>query len=52
MNACMIDVTDCVPSPLRGAAAEFDIDDLAAAAGTINYEILSRLSPEMERRYV
>jgi len=52
MNACMIDVTECAPAPLRSAIVEFEIDDLAVAAGTINYEILSRLSPEMERRYV
>jgi alanine racemase len=52
MNACMIDITDCAPQPLRGDVAEFDIEELAAAAGTINYEILSRLSPELERRYV
>jgi alanine racemase len=51
MNACMIDITDCKPLPLRGDIAEFDIDELAAAAGTINYEILARLSPELERRY-
>ena len=51
MNACMIDITDCKPPPLRGDVAEFDIDELAAAAGTINYEILARLSPELERRY-
>jgi alanine racemase len=51
MNACMIDVTDCTPAPERGAVAEFDIEELALAAGTINYEILSRLSPELERRY-
>jgi alanine racemase len=51
MNACMIDITDCAPLPLRGDVAEFDIDELAAAAGTINYEILARLSPELERRF-
>jgi len=51
MNACMIDVTDCTPRPVRGNVAEFGIDELAAAAGTINYEILSRLSPELDRRY-
>jgi alanine racemase len=51
MNACMIDITDCAPLPLRCDVAEFDIDELAAAAGTINYEILARLSPELERRY-
>jgi alanine racemase len=51
MNACMIDITDCAPLPLRGDVAEVDIDELAAAAATINYEILSRLSPELERRF-
>lgn len=52
MNACMIDITDCAPLPLRGDVAEFEIDELAAAAGTINYEILARLSPELERRFL
>ncbi|HEY5096371.1 MAG TPA: alanine racemase [Candidatus Eremiobacteraceae bacterium] len=51
MNACMIDVTECKPQPVRGDVAEFDIDELAKAADTINYEVLARLSPELERRY-
>ena len=51
MNACMIDVTDCTPAPVRGDTAELDLEDLATSAGTINYEILARLSPELDRRY-
>ncbi len=51
MNACMVDVTDVAPSVRRGDAAEFDVEEIAAAAGTISYEILVRLSPELERRY-
>jgi len=51
MNACMADVSGIVPAPQRGDRVELDVDELAAAAGTINYEILARLSPALERRY-
>ena len=51
MNACMIDVTDIAHPVGRGDAIEFDVEEIAAAAGTIQYEILVRLPPEMERRY-
>jgi alanine racemase len=47
----MIDITDSSPRPVRGDVAEFEIDALAAASDTINYEVLARLSPELERRY-
>jgi alanine racemase len=51
MNACMIDVTDLRTRPIRGDIAEIDIEDAARAAGTIDYEILARLPPSLERRY-
>jgi alanine racemase len=50
MNACMLDVTDVRPHPVRGDIAEIDIEHAALATGTINYEILARLSPALERR--
>ncbi|MEM6491908.1 MAG: alanine racemase C-terminal domain-containing protein [Pseudomonadota bacterium] len=31
---------------------DFTIDDMARAAGTIAYEVLTRLSTRMRRRYV
>ncbi|HLJ84724.1 MAG TPA: alanine racemase [Candidatus Eremiobacteraceae bacterium] len=51
MNACMVDITDLEPPVRRGDAAELDVEEIAAAAGTIAYEILARLPSEMERRY-
>jgi alanine racemase len=51
MNACMLDVTELQPRPLVGDRVEFDVEDLARAAGTINYEILARLPAHLERRY-
>ncbi|HXM18161.1 MAG TPA: alanine racemase [Candidatus Tumulicola sp.] len=51
MNACMLDVSDVRSSPARQTVAELDIEDLARAAGTINYEILARLPGHLERRY-
>jgi alanine racemase len=52
MNACMLDVTDVRPMPARGQAVELDVEELARAAGTINYEILARLPAHLERRYL
>jgi len=51
MNACMIDVTDVRPAVTRHAVAEIDVDAAAAAAQTIDYEILARLPASLERRY-
>lgn len=51
MNACMIDVTDVRPRPQPRDAIDLDIDDVARAAGTIDYEILARLPAHVERRY-
>jgi alanine racemase len=50
MNACMVDVTD-VPHAARGDVAEIDVADVAAATGTIEYEILARLPQSVERRF-
>ncbi|UCB47441.1 MAG: alanine racemase [Spirochaetota bacterium] len=60
MNHCMIDVTD-----VQGAGLEDEVvllgqsgsetvsaEDLAEWAGTINYEIVSRISPYLDRRVV
>jgi len=51
MNACMLDVTDLPTSVAVGERVEFDIEDVARAAGTINYEALVRLPAHLERRY-
>lgn len=51
MNACMVDVTGLSPTPAPGDAVEIDIEDLAEAAGTINYEILARLGAHLPRKY-
>ncbi len=57
MDLIMVDVTD-VPEPFaqRGALVEIigehvTLDDLAAAAGTIGYEILTSLGARYERVY-
>jgi len=51
MNACMVDVTDMPSRPAFADVVEIDVEDAAAAAGTINYEILARFGPDVERRY-
>jgi len=51
MNACMVDVTDAVPAVVRGDVAQIDVDEVARAAGTIDYEILARLPTSLDRRY-
>jgi alanine racemase len=51
MNACMLDVTD-LPAPVAvGERVRLDVEELARAAGTINYEILVGLPAHLERRY-
>jgi len=57
MDLIMVDVTD-VPEPFaqRGALVEIigehvSLDDLAAAGGTIGYEILTSLGSRYERVY-
>jgi alanine racemase len=51
MNVCALDVTDIEPAPKLGDPVEIEIEPLAKAAGTINYEILARLPVHLERRY-
>jgi alanine racemase len=57
MDITAIDVTDCgAAGPARGDMAEVlgpnqSVDDLAAAAGTIGYEILTRLGLRHARVY-
>ena len=55
MDLITIDVTDC-PSAQPGAMVELlgpsqTVDDLATAAGTIGYEILTSLGSRYGRRY-
>lgn len=58
MDLIAIDVTDAPEGDARrGAFAQvlgeaFGVDDLAAAAGTIGYEVLTSLGGRYERRYV
>jgi alanine racemase len=60
MNHCMIDVTDLRKVALedevvllgRSGSEEVSAEDLAGWAGTINYEIVTRISPLLERRVV
>jgi alanine racemase len=56
MDLIALDVTDC-EAALPGAFMELigpnvALDDAAHAAGTIAYEILTRLSPRLPRRYL
>lgn len=56
MDLIVVDVTDA-PMVERGdtvelLGAEIGIDDLAARAGTIGYEIMTRLAPRSHRRVV
>ncbi len=51
MNASMLDVTNISPEVVRGDVAEIDVDDVARASGSINYEVLARLPGSLERRY-
>ena len=51
MNACMLDITELEAPVLVGESATLDVEAVARAAGTINYEILARLPQHLERRY-
>lgn len=60
MNIMMVDVTD-VPGVevgdevvLIGSSGEefLPVEELAANAGTINYELLARIAPQIERRVI
>jgi alanine racemase len=60
MNLTMVDVTDIPQASLedevvllgRSADERISAETMASWAGTINYEILSRISPLLERRIV
>ncbi len=60
MNLTMVDVTDIPQAALedevvllgRSAEERISAETMASWAGTINYEILSRISPLLERRVV
>lgn len=53
MDLLTVDVThlDAIPATLGLLGAHQGIDDLAEAAGTIGYEILTALGPRYRRRY-
>jgi alanine racemase len=60
MNMCVVDVTD-IPKVATGdevvligrqGTEAVSVDEFAAKAGTINYEIVARLNPLIERRLV
>lgn len=56
MDLIVIDVTDAPPvergDSVELLGAEITIDDLASRAGTIGYEVLTRLGPRSHRRLV
>ena len=60
MNICMVDVTDLPEVGVgdevilvgRQHGAEVTVEELAELCGTINYEFLARLSPEIPRTVV
>jgi alanine racemase len=57
MDSIVIDATGCAEPPREGDFVEVigpsqTVDDVAAAAGTIGYEILTRLGHRFHRRYL
>ncbi len=57
MDLCIVDITDAQTRLERGATVELlgahvGVDDLAAAAGTIGYTVLTGLGARYRRRYV
>jgi alanine racemase len=54
MDAITVDIShlETVPRSLDILGPHQGIDDLATTAGTISYEILTRLSSRLNRRYV
>jgi alanine racemase len=54
MDALTVDIShlESVPRTLDLLGPHQTIDDLAQAAGTIGYEMLTRLSPRLHRRYI
>jgi len=57
MDSIVLDLTDCAVQPREGELVDLicgdqSVDDVAEAAGTIGYEILTRLGRRFHRRYV
>jgi alanine racemase len=56
MDLIVLDVTDAPPvergDSVELLGTEISIDDLAARAGTIGYEVLTHLGPRSHRRYI
>lgn len=57
MDSLVVDATDCANPPLEGDMVELigpeqTVDDVAHAAGTIGYEILTRLGTRFDRIYL
>ena len=57
MDSIVLDATACTHPPREGEFVELigsdqTVDDVAAAAGTIGYEILTRLGRRFRRRYL
>jgi alanine racemase len=60
MNLTMVDVTDIPQASLedevvllgRSAEEQISAETMASWAGTINYEVVSRINPLLERRVV
>jgi len=56
MDLITVDVTNVPPSAFEGGEVEFfgdtiTLDEIAACAGTANYEILTRMGSRLARRY-
>lgn len=57
MDMCMIDITDIkdkieIGENVRIFESEEELDNIANLLETINYEIISRISPRVERKYI
>ena len=56
MDLIALDVSDCPPvrpgARVELLGANVDVDEAAAACGTLAYELLARIAPRVERRYV
>ena len=56
MDLCMLDVTDVPEADVGSVATVFgglvSVDELAAAAGTISYELCCAVSPRIPRVYL
>jgi alanine racemase len=57
MDSMVVDTTECADPPREGDPVDLigpnqSVDDVAASAGTIGYEILTRLGRRFQRRYL